>query len=294
MSGRDDELERRYRHLLRLYPRWYHEQRGPEMLATLLETAGPDTVRPAWREIGPLVLGALRTRLGATVSASPGRLWLSALRVTVLLLTAYATAYALGYALVSAATWRGSPQPWLTAHLDHLVAVLVGTLALVATATGRYRRGLLLVAVLSTVELWIRGWPPFGPHTSEFGAWQEVVLMLLMLPLLRHRPAPTRQPLGWLLAIPFALVLLPNAFSVSYYLGPVTLLAVGVVLLLWSALDARAPVVAAGLLLPPALSLAVMHAGGATGASVLLAGHVGIVVVLAGIGAVRIRQQARL
>jgi hypothetical protein len=63
-------LERRYRLLLRAYPRSYREHRGEEMLDTLLEAAGPDRKTPTWRDAADLVGGGVRERAGA--HAVPG------------------------------------------------------------------------------------------------------------------------------------------------------------------------------------------------------------------------------
>jgi len=60
----DEELERRYRALLRAYPRGYREHRGEEMLATLMETARPWQTRPDRRDVAEILRGALRERLG--------------------------------------------------------------------------------------------------------------------------------------------------------------------------------------------------------------------------------------
>src|SRR5262245_33618276 len=59
-----DDLERRYRLLLKAYPRGYREHRGEEMLATMLETARPGQVRPDPRDVAEILRGALRERLG--------------------------------------------------------------------------------------------------------------------------------------------------------------------------------------------------------------------------------------
>jgi hypothetical protein len=64
------ELERRYRRLLRVYPRRYQRERADEMVATLMEGAGPDQRRPARGEVTDLLRGALRERLG--LHAVPG------------------------------------------------------------------------------------------------------------------------------------------------------------------------------------------------------------------------------
>lgn len=55
-------LERRYRALLRAYPRWYRRVRGEEMLATLLESSQPGRSWPSARDSRALVMGGLRVR----------------------------------------------------------------------------------------------------------------------------------------------------------------------------------------------------------------------------------------
>ncbi|MEV4414899.1 hypothetical protein [Catellatospora sp. NPDC049609] len=61
-------LERRYRRLLRSYPRSYRDARGDEIVATLLDLAPPGRTRPTAADAADLVEGGLRTRLGvATV-----------------------------------------------------------------------------------------------------------------------------------------------------------------------------------------------------------------------------------
>jgi hypothetical protein len=55
-------LERRYRWLLRAYPRWYRRKRGDEMLATLLEASQPGQRWPSARDTRALIMGGLRVR----------------------------------------------------------------------------------------------------------------------------------------------------------------------------------------------------------------------------------------
>jgi hypothetical protein len=303
MTGRDDERfasghepggrrrERRYQRLLRLYPRWYREERGAEMLATLMQAAESGSARPARREIGALVLGALRTRVGANMTGSPGQLWLSALRVAVLLLVAYATA--------SSVPPAGDGLAGLLANWDlfELSAVTVGAFAVAVFAQGRYRLGLVLAVVMVVLERWQGLWIGFSFLMGSNVLWLVLVATLLTLPLLRRPPAVGRQPLAWLLAIPLTLVFLPTSFSVSTHLDLIDMLAVGVGLLLWSLVDVRALVALAAILLATALSMAShslsQEPDGQTW-PLWVAGNLGVTAVLVGIGAVRIRQQARL
>jgi hypothetical protein len=56
-------LERRYRRLLRVYPKAYRERRADEMTGTYLETAAPGRTRPGLADGWDVVRGAARERL---------------------------------------------------------------------------------------------------------------------------------------------------------------------------------------------------------------------------------------
>ena len=56
-------IERRYQRLLRAYPGWYREQRGDEMLGTLM-AAAPSGRWPSRRDSWALLTGGLRVRAG--------------------------------------------------------------------------------------------------------------------------------------------------------------------------------------------------------------------------------------
>lgn len=55
-------IERRYRLLMRAFPRWYRRERGAELLTTLLDDAGPGQRRPTPAEALDLIRGGLRAR----------------------------------------------------------------------------------------------------------------------------------------------------------------------------------------------------------------------------------------
>ncbi|WP_155371126.1 hypothetical protein [Catellatospora vulcania] len=57
-------LERRYRRLLRWYPKSYRDSRGDEIVSTLLDLAPPGRRRPTPAEAADLIEGGLRCRLG--------------------------------------------------------------------------------------------------------------------------------------------------------------------------------------------------------------------------------------
>ena len=59
MTGSNERLERRYRRLLRLYPRSYREQHGEDMLGVLMDGADGTKGRPGFMETLDLLHGAL-------------------------------------------------------------------------------------------------------------------------------------------------------------------------------------------------------------------------------------------
>ncbi len=89
-------LERRYRWLLRAYPAWYRQDRGTEMLGTLLEDSPEDRKWPSLRDARALIMGGLRVRAGQSrrlstaanlrlavmLGAVLGLLWLTASNLT--------------------------------------------------------------------------------------------------------------------------------------------------------------------------------------------------------------------
>ena len=75
-------LERSYRRLLWVYPRFYRRERGLEMLTTLLDASPPGQVRASGSEAMHLVLAGLRCRLvppgwAGKVAAGVATLWVA-------------------------------------------------------------------------------------------------------------------------------------------------------------------------------------------------------------------------
>ncbi|MEV0809271.1 hypothetical protein [Micromonospora sp. NPDC050200] len=70
MAPTGDPLARRYRRLLRCYPRAYRQERGDEMLSLLLDTAPPGQTRPRLREAVDLIRNGMRCRLGRPASST--------------------------------------------------------------------------------------------------------------------------------------------------------------------------------------------------------------------------------
>lgn len=288
------DLERRYARLLRLYPKAYREERGPEMLATLAEAD-----RPAGRETAALVLGALRARAGVARAAGAGRLWLSALRVAVLVLVAHATAQAAAYAgrVVFSELLMGRGLGPVSA-LGYLGAAAAGGSALVALAAGRYRFGVVLIGAAFAFGQWGLSWLPWDIRVVLGEFWSLPLAMLLTVPLLWRRPAASAYPLAWLLAVPLALFLLPTTFDDSLRWQPYPLYAVGVAALVWSVVDARAAVAAAALFLVQVLALLGYYlpvwANGPSETLPSLLTYSAGALVLVAVGAALTRRQARL
>lgn len=290
-------LERRYERLLRFYPAEIRRERGREMLATLLEVAGPERRRPASREVVALVLGGLRARSGADRRVSPGQIWLSAIRMAVLLLLAYASATAISWHVtrfVGVGTLGSYPR-------HYLLAVLFA-LALVAVARNRYRLGILLATTAVVASRYLAGATDGAPFYHELGELASVVAVLLAIPLLRYRPIERPSVGRWLLAVPVLFVLLTYEFSFLLYGAfgvesmPWTWFVLAIVAFGWAAVDVRVPI-AVGLLLTPLLLSGLITAVTypLTGTmlawgAVLLAGVPGLVAT----GAVMARRQPQL
>ncbi|MET8308732.1 hypothetical protein [Micromonospora sp. NPDC005173] len=68
MPPTDPSLARRYRRLLRCYPREWRQARATEVISLLLDTAPTGRTRPTVRETADLVRAGLRCRLGRPAS----------------------------------------------------------------------------------------------------------------------------------------------------------------------------------------------------------------------------------
>jgi hypothetical protein len=287
-----------YQRLLRLYPKAYREARGAEMLTTLLDAAESGRSRPARREVAALIVGALRARSGTGAAGTAGQIWLSALRIAALLLVAHAAAQSAAHAGDIFSQLLTRQRLALVSDLGYPAALAIGVLALVAIAAGRYGLGIVLNVAAFVVGQWAGSWLPLQVRLVLGEFWQLPLATLLMLPLLRRRPAATGRPLVWLLAIPVSLFLLPTAFDVSLHLQPDALAAVCLGCLAWSIIDARVAVAGGALLLGPILSLLGFYLPGwGNGRSenlLLLSSLATAAAVLIGVSAPLIRRQARL
>ena len=105
----ESRLERRYRFLLRAYPRSYREIWGDELLAVLLEDAAATSrSRLGARDAADLVRNGLRERTTAGLRDPVARRWVDALGVCTVVLTLALGARAGTYA-ATALWWRVGP-----------------------------------------------------------------------------------------------------------------------------------------------------------------------------------------
>jgi hypothetical protein len=110
------ELERRYRRLLRWYPRAYRTERGTELVTTLLDTAGPDRRRPTRRDAVDLAWGGLRQRFRLPLGF--------AVRVTAV--AAALIAGAMGAAAGAWAVWLTSPGLPADTQARQIIGTVMG------------------------------------------------------------------------------------------------------------------------------------------------------------------------
>jgi hypothetical protein len=230
------QLERHYSRLLRLYPAAHRRSRGSELLETLLEVAADQgRNRPSARETGALVLGALRAHAGHGARRSTRQSRLTACRTAALMSIVYAMADAtaqLGFDAVFHASFSYVLAGIALLSAGALVAVL------------RHRYPMAAAASLAAFVLLAGLAPLRRPSDGTF--WLLPLATALLLPLLRHRAEPSTGLLRYLPLAPLLLVAadpdLPTPMDLPALLdllGPVVVLGLGGVALLWLAVDER-------------------------------------------------------
>lgn len=302
MSG---ELERRYARLLCLYPSDYRRARGTELLETLLESAEEGRTRPAVREVGALVLGALRAHAGRDGRQSMQHSWLGAFRAAALMLLVYDLAsrvVVIGYGFAHGFPY-GGPSIWSPTELvSNLVALALGAYALIAGAGGRYRSAVAAASMAFVVTLTVT----WSVQVAFFGVfWGFPFAVALLVPLLRYRPPPVAGLVKYAPLLSLLLALVDQGLFQQVFPGVAGILQRGFVLalcvggLLWLAVDERLAM-ALGLLLLNILLVPVasmMFEGGTrsfAGAGLMMAvvGFIPTVLLLA--SGVAARRRARI
>lgn len=165
-----DELERRYRRLMRAYPAGYRREREEEIVATLLDTAPPGRTRPSVADAADILVAGVRARFGAlgTGEASLG------LRTAAPVALAVAAGMAVLGILRDSDATAGHPSPFRPALLVYLAWLLAvaGRIALPAVVAWV----LSLVALVGTLTALVA--MPTEWRSPSPG-WSLVLLTLL-------------------------------------------------------------------------------------------------------------------
>ncbi|GIJ30014.1 hypothetical protein Vqi01_51760 [Micromonospora qiuiae] len=263
-------LERRYRWLLRAYPRAYRQYRADEMLETLMGVGETDRRHPSLRESLALVVEGLRVRSGVDRLGSRGTLRNSALRLTALSL------------LVCGVTLTALPLIWRLWLLlpgnsagflygGSLVTPALLLLALAAAAWAHYRLALAMTIGAFGAEIWhsaandlwhsVEPWAGLdavlGLRTGLYLAmqpstWVCLLAALAMVPLLRARQPRVMRPWAWLVGTAMTIaVMTPNPLNgwAERFTLPVIVAAGLAAALVGAALDVRVSIAASAVLL---------------------------------------------
>lgn len=172
-------LERRYRLLLRAYPRAYRAQRGDEITATYLELAGPARRWPAPGDAADVLAAGARERLRANGATGA----IAGLRLAAVLALCGSAALAARELLYSLPPPGGSPWPGLPFGPFATIAVIPDAAwvlaGLAAAASTRLARALTGVALLLTVSI-----APAAALTGRSQSWLTVLIPQLALGLM--------------------------------------------------------------------------------------------------------------
>ncbi|GAA3244687.1 hypothetical protein ACFO1B_37775 [Dactylosporangium siamense] len=288
-------LARRYRALLRAYPKAWRAERGDELLGTLLDAAEPGRQRPSLRESASILTQGTRERFGPRRRA-PGEVWSEALRIGALVLLGQTVASTLLF-MLEFLDVPGSPAAELTRYG---AGVAFGIAAMVALVLGQ------TVVTTALTGLWIA-----APVMHGEMPWQLVTAFLILagLSLADRTPSRRRTSAVWLVVAPLVLLLGFgfNQMTGGYFSSASTLLYPFALLLAFTAgvtVDPRLPIAVACLTVAMMLNVT-LHVpslfGGATieGLSPMelrpqTAVFGAIAVVLLTIGHLRARRLARI
>ncbi|GAB3824318.1 hypothetical protein ACFPIJ_63195 [Dactylosporangium cerinum] len=188
-------LARRYRALLRAYPKAWRAERGDELLGTLLDAAEPDRRRPNLRESVSILAQGTRERFGLRRRRAPGEVWSEALRIGVLVLLGQTVAST----LLSILELFTMDAVMPVANIARYGAgVAFGIAAMVALVLGQ--------TVVTTVltGLWIA-----APVMHGELPWQLVTAFAVLagLSLADRTPGRRRTSAVWLVVVPLVLLL---------------------------------------------------------------------------------------
>ncbi|MEV4512040.1 hypothetical protein AB0K00_24115 [Dactylosporangium sp. NPDC049525] len=189
-----DVPARRYRKLLRAYPKAWRADRGDEMLGTLLDAAEPGRRWPSARESASIVVQGLRERLDLRRRRSTGAVWSEGLRIGALVLLGQAFAVIL--VLLYEDLGQFVANPYTIARYAGGITLTVGAMA-------------ALVAGRTTVATVLTGLWALLP--AQFGElpWQLVTAFAVLAGLSLTGRAQRRQRTSavWLAVVPAVVAL---------------------------------------------------------------------------------------
>jgi hypothetical protein len=257
-------LEKRYRRLLRSYPKTYRQERAEEIIATLLELARPGQQRPTIRETAALILGGLRIRAGVHRRHTTGAVWAGALHLAVLLLLADGAAIMVALSIRATTAVVADPHLPTVPEIGYPLTALLICCALPAAAAGRRTIALALILLaIPTQQLAPDNTTMNGLPLLDGFLWQLPLAAALTISLLRWRTPASPHPARWLIAVPVALLVMPTQLPAVFSERSWTWIVFGHELwilaaallgcLLFSAVDARVPIAAGAVMLAFAL-----------------------------------------
>ncbi|WP_410816423.1 hypothetical protein [Micromonospora sp. 050-3] len=311
-------LERRYRWLLRAYPRAYRQYRADEMLETLLGGGAMDRRHLSLRESAALVVAGLRVRTGVDRLGSRAALLHSALRLTALSLLVCGIALAAKPAVVQLLL-PGIPLDFLV-FAGSLATPGLLLLALAGAAWARYRLAFAMTVGALGAQVWYSGWyaaelemggevHPLGLQAVlhlavQLPTWACLLAVLTMVPLLRARQPRDTRPWTCLVgAVMIVAIMTPNPLNgwEDPFTLPVIVTGGLVAALVGAALDVRMSIAASVLLLVPILATLPYQPsdwqreyGELSARTVLLAALAGIFAINVAISRMAARQQVAL
>lgn len=248
-----NQLERRYRRVLKVLPTPYRQAWEEDMVATFLAGAVPadpedaafatDYGRPNRSEVASVFGLAVRLRLGVVGTSPRYRAWGEAVRLVALVgLLVHA---------VNALAGLGSllllPERFPTLAVSNQTVAVWALLGLAWVAAylalvGGYWRAARLLAVLSLVPALINVGVGVATTGADHLATRAVELAVVAMPVLAlaafHREAPPIRPRAWLIALPVGAVLVTAVLLVTQFPG-------GEVFLDWPGLACVAVIAAA-------------------------------------------------
>ncbi|GAA0992069.1 hypothetical protein GCM10009555_080530 [Acrocarpospora macrocephala] len=200
-------LERRYRSLLRAYPKVYRDWHGEELVTTLMAASDPQTRRPPLREAIALIVGGFAAR--ARNARATGAPW-------------WADGLHLGVLAVATTTFAMKIE--MLPHLIRPIWTLGAIVLMVAIIRGWVRLALplaLIAAIESSRFLVFRGdalrVADFGPAYVEVSSMMPFWVIAAGLAVLAVRPGKGLPARSWLwLLVPAFCWGLQFAVGLSY------------------------------------------------------------------------------